>query len=167
MDEIGARAGISGPAIYRHFEGKDEILAALFESASTRLLLRTDLSSPDPAERLEAMIRGQVEWSLAEGDLLGVYAREDRSLVDPWRRAIRRREREHIDRWIRVIGGCHPHASELDVRTAAYAVNGLLLSIAWWPRALVEADGAAARACALCRNALATLRPAELVAGPE
>ena len=26
IDEIGRQAGVSGPAVYRHFKGKDEIL---------------------------------------------------------------------------------------------------------------------------------------------
>ena len=33
VDELGTRAGLSGPALYRHFSGKDEILATLFNEA--------------------------------------------------------------------------------------------------------------------------------------
>ncbi len=31
MDQIGAAAGITGPAIYRHFDSKAAILAAVFD----------------------------------------------------------------------------------------------------------------------------------------
>ena len=34
MDDIGAEAGISGPAIYRHFKGKEEILEVLLLDAA-------------------------------------------------------------------------------------------------------------------------------------
>jgi AcrR family transcriptional regulator len=34
VDEIGQRVGISGPALYRHFKGKDQILAALLAKPS-------------------------------------------------------------------------------------------------------------------------------------
>ena len=36
--EIGAACGISGPALYKHFAGKDEVLAAMLVSISERLL---------------------------------------------------------------------------------------------------------------------------------
>ena len=39
VDEIGEAAGVTGPAIYRHFGSKDEILGALFETASSDVLL--------------------------------------------------------------------------------------------------------------------------------
>lgn len=39
VDEIGQAAGVSGSAIYRHFQGKNEILATLFDRAIDALLL--------------------------------------------------------------------------------------------------------------------------------
>jgi AcrR family transcriptional regulator len=41
VDQIGERVGISGPALYRHFKGKDEILAALFSEALEELISAT------------------------------------------------------------------------------------------------------------------------------
>ena len=31
MADIGAAAGITGPAIYRHFDGKSAVLVAMFD----------------------------------------------------------------------------------------------------------------------------------------
>ena len=45
MDELGTRAGMSGPAVYRHFAGKDEILASLFGEAMDELLAATEPST--------------------------------------------------------------------------------------------------------------------------
>ena len=36
IDEIGERAGISGPAIYRYFRGKDALLDAVVTTPSRR-----------------------------------------------------------------------------------------------------------------------------------
>src|SRR5262249_42746727 len=41
VDEIGERAGVTGPAIYRHFRGKEDILASLFDQALDGLLEAT------------------------------------------------------------------------------------------------------------------------------
>ena len=38
LEDIGAAAGVSGPAIYRHFAGKEALLVELLVGISTRLL---------------------------------------------------------------------------------------------------------------------------------
>ena len=38
LEDIGAAAGVSGPAIYRHFTGKEALLVELLTGVSTRLL---------------------------------------------------------------------------------------------------------------------------------
>ena len=38
LEDIGAAAGVSGPAIYRHFSGKEGLLVELLVEVSTRLL---------------------------------------------------------------------------------------------------------------------------------
>src|ERR1700747_1168873 len=60
VDLIGERAGISGPAIYRYFSGKDEFLLALLDEAIDRVLLSTGGTFDDPREELEHLIRGHV-----------------------------------------------------------------------------------------------------------
>ena len=48
VDEIGERVGISGPALYRHFSGKDEILATLFNEAMDELISATAVVYDEP-----------------------------------------------------------------------------------------------------------------------
>ena len=38
LEDIGAAAGVSGPAIYRHFSNKEALLVELLVGISTRLL---------------------------------------------------------------------------------------------------------------------------------
>src|ERR1700737_3812227 len=76
VDEIGQRAGVTGPAIYRHFRGKDEILAALFDDAIDRLVEVTAIQAEDPWEELEALTRGHALFVLGERELAGVKIRE-------------------------------------------------------------------------------------------
>jgi len=67
VDEIGARAGVTGPAIYRHFSGKDEILATLFDDALEALSEATAATSSDPFVELEGLVRGHVQFVIAVG----------------------------------------------------------------------------------------------------
>ena len=53
MDDIGAEAGISGPAIYRHFKGKEEILEVLLlDAAQTGLEAAREVVRSAPSPRL-------------------------------------------------------------------------------------------------------------------
>ncbi len=47
LEDIGAAAGVSGPAIYRHFPNKESLLVELLVGISTRLLAgATDVVDP-------------------------------------------------------------------------------------------------------------------------
>lgn len=132
--EIGAAAGVSGPAIYKHFASKDEILGSLFERAMERLLGRLEVSEGDPWEQLDALVDAMVDFGVTERDLVLVYVQERRFLVDPWRRSVRRQISAHLERWQAVVGGCRPDLVDAEVRAIAWALNEMLLSLASWSR---------------------------------
>jgi AcrR family transcriptional regulator len=137
--EIGREAGVTGPAIYRHFSGKDEILLTLFERASARLLLRTRLDEEaDPWARLDGMVDAVLAWCLRERDLVLVFHREQRFVGKTGRRRVRRAVDEHLARWHEIITACRPELAPGEVRALVWGVNELLLSVAEWPRDLRE-----------------------------
>lgn len=133
VDEIGQLAGISGPAIYRYFSGKDEILAALFDAAMDRLLLLCGRLPDDPFEALDRLVSAHVEFAVGDGALLSVYTREERSLAEPWRRRLHRRQREHLARWVTVLAGCYPHRSRGELEASSHAIIGMINSTSQWP----------------------------------
>ncbi len=51
VDDIGERVGVTGPAIYRHFSGKDHVLATLYNEALDELFLRIGGEPGGPACR--------------------------------------------------------------------------------------------------------------------
>jgi AcrR family transcriptional regulator len=141
VDEIGARAGVTGPAIYRHFSGKDEILSTLFDDAIDGLLEATAFRSDDPMEELEALVRGHARFVIGERKLAGVKIREERSLAEPYRRSLRRRERRYIERWTACVERCFPDADPQTITTAVNVALGALNSVALWsPDALEGPD---------------------------
>src|SRR5213595_4326431 len=60
MDDIGAAAGVTGPALYHHFAGKEAMLAAALIPVSEQLLAggqaRIAESPDDPAAALAALV---------------------------------------------------------------------------------------------------------------
>jgi AcrR family transcriptional regulator len=133
MDELGVRAGLSGPALYRHFSGKAEILAALFNEAMDELLGATVMVHEDPFKDLDRMIRHHVEFAVARRPMVNIYQREDRSLTGPWRRHFDRRRRIYVERWEAAVGRCFPEASPPQVAAATQLCLGLIFSVAYWP----------------------------------
>ncbi|HEU4978538.1 MAG TPA: TetR/AcrR family transcriptional regulator [Solirubrobacteraceae bacterium] len=144
VDRIGERAGVPGPAIYRHFSGKAELLATLVDQAMDHLLALTAGSAEDPHEELALLVRGHVRFALSHRLLLAVYAQEARSLPPDDRRRARRRQRAYVERWVDVLGRVHREHSDVELRVAAHGAIGLIQASINWPRALLGAPGLAA-----------------------
>ena len=86
MDDVGAAVGVTGPAIYRHFAGKDAMLAEMLLRISERLLAggseRVADAGADPAAQLRALIAFQVDFALDNPALITVQDRDLGSLAE-------------------------------------------------------------------------------------
>ena len=73
IDDIGAAAGVSGPAIYWHFSGKQALLAAMLTDVSEQLLAggRACVDAASDADAaLAALVDMQVRFALGQPDLI-------------------------------------------------------------------------------------------------
>ena len=138
MDELGARAGLSGPALYRHFSSKNEILAALFNEAMDELVAATVPVETDPADDLRRMIRHHVRYAVSHRALVGIYQREDRSLDEPWSTMFARRRRRYVERWEEAVARRFPAAEPEAVAVTTQSCLGVIFSVAYWPASLVD-----------------------------
>jgi AcrR family transcriptional regulator len=138
VDEIGKQVGISGPALYRHFSSKDEILATLFNEAMDKIAVETQGIFDDPNDELDFLVRHHARFVVNNLELVAIYAHEHRSLVEPFRRMFTKRMREHAARWERVLTNCYPDAHSTDVAITAQAAIGLLHSVVYWPHKLLD-----------------------------
>jgi AcrR family transcriptional regulator len=141
VDEIGRRAGLSGPAIYRHFAGKDEILATLLSEAMDELMSATVPVHGDPARDLDRALRHHAEFAVEHRHLINLYQREVRSLVDPWKRAFDRRRAQYTERWEGLVAARFPDLPPVTVAALTQACLGMVFSVSYWPaRALGHGD---------------------------
>jgi len=157
VDELGKRAGLSGPALYRHFSGKDEILAALFNEALDELLSATAPVYDEPELDLDRLIRHHVGFTVNHRHLVNVYQREDRSLVDPWKRQFDRRRRQYIARWETAVSRCFPGADKAEVAAGTQACLGVIFSVAYWPTSLARTPALPDLIAGFAANGLSTL----------
>ena len=88
LGDIGAAAGVSGPAIYRYFKSKGELLSVLIEEAAiTWRETVDDVLNEDtpPMVTLERLIDAAIVLQLENGNLRDVFVKEYRSLDDDTR----------------------------------------------------------------------------------
>jgi AcrR family transcriptional regulator len=127
--EIGAAAGVSGSAIYRHFASKEEMLAAVLDRVVDDLLDGARAVADDP-RALDALVERHVAFALADGATITVWAREAVHLTGPDRRRLRRRQRAYADVWTDVVLRERPDLDRAAARVVVHAVFGLLNSVA-------------------------------------
>jgi AcrR family transcriptional regulator len=136
VDEIGAAVGISGPGLYRHFPGKDAMLAELLVGISERLLaggrlrVSQDAARGDgsPQDLLDALIEGHIDFALDDRPLITLHDRELDRLRDADRKRVRQLQRQYVEVWVEVVRELYPDLPEHEARAAVHAVFGLLNS---------------------------------------
>jgi AcrR family transcriptional regulator len=129
--DIGAACGISGPALYKHFASKDQILAEMLVSISEQLLAvgRSRVAAAgDPADALRRLVAWHVDFALHHQALIVVQDRDWSSLPDAAREQVRMLQRSYVDLWAEQLqaldAGLRPDAAH----ARAHATFGLINS---------------------------------------
>ncbi|SED06019.1 transcriptional regulator, TetR family [Streptomyces sp. 2231.1] len=134
VDEIGAAVGISGPGLYRHFPGKDAMLAELLVGISGQLLTgaKRRLAEADGAtgtpQVLDSLIEGHIDFALDDRPLITLHDRELDRLRDSDRKLVRQLQRQYVELWVEVVREVYPALTEPSARSAVHSVFGLLNS---------------------------------------
>lgn len=140
LEELGAAVGVTGPALYRHFDGKRGLLGVLLAGASRRLRTGGEeviRATADPLARLEGLIAFHVRFVLTEADVIRVHDRDVSNLTETDQRDVRRLQREYVGLWVDALTVLLPDRDESELRIRAHAGFGLLNSAS---RGLHRAD---------------------------
>jgi AcrR family transcriptional regulator len=131
IDDLGAELGISGPAIYRYFRGKEAILAEMLVDISRRLLEGAQArvaADGNAVDQLDALVAFHADFALTEPELIAVQYRDLESAPEHERRRVRQLQRQYVDIWVDVLQDVYPQVSRTRATAAAQAVFGLLNS---------------------------------------
>ena len=131
MEDLGSAAGVSGPAVYRHFPGKQSVLAALLIDVSQGLFDGGSTvidEEADAAATLRALITFHVAFALANADVIRVQDRDLESLADAEQRRVRTLQRNYVELWVGVLARLDPETSAAALRVKAHAAFGLINS---------------------------------------
>lgn len=131
LEDIGAAAGISGPAIYRHFPNKEALLVELLVGVSARLHAGGSAvvaDTDDPAEALARLVEFHLDFAFDESNLIRIQDRDLNNLPDAAKRQVRRSQRQYVEIWVDTLRKLDPTRTEADARVMAHAAFGLLNS---------------------------------------
>lgn len=131
IEDLGAAVGVSGPAVYRHFSGKQAVLAALLVGVSEDLVSGGQAvvdESPDAATALRGLVRFHVDFALDDPDVIRVQDRDLDQLGDDDRHRVRALQRSYVELWVRVLRQLHPTTDASMLRIRAHATFGLINS---------------------------------------
>jgi AcrR family transcriptional regulator len=161
LEDIGAAAGVSGPAIYRHFPNKEAMLVELLVGISTRLLagahaVVSEARNADAA--LDGLIDFHLDFAVGEPDLIRIQDRDLAHLPATAKRQVRKAQRQYVEIWVDVLRQRGDGLDEADARLMAHAAFGLLNST---PHS-VRPDGTKAAGAAHSRAVLREMTVAAL-----
>ena len=131
MEDLGSAVGVSGPAVYRHFPGKQAVLAALLIDVSQDLFeggARVITEVEDAPATLRALISFHVAFALANTDVIRVQDRDLERLGLPDQRRVRSLQRSYIDLWVGVLARLDADADAPSLHVKAHATFGLINS---------------------------------------
>jgi AcrR family transcriptional regulator len=154
ITDIGAAAGVTGSAIYRHFESKEAILVALFDLVLDELLdgARRAVQRARP---LDELIEGHADFAIRERELIKVWSTEGQNLPSDDRSRLRRKQRTYTELWTEALLASRPNSSRQTATATVHAVFGLLNSVADYTAQIPRDDLRAV----LGKAARAVLRP--------
>jgi AcrR family transcriptional regulator len=131
LEELGAAAGVSGPAVYRHFDGKQALLGALLVSVSEDLSAGGQTvvaAAPDDLAALKALVEFHVDFALGNPDVIRVQGQDLANLAETDRHTVRTLQRNYVELWVEVLGRIHPDVDTDSLRVRAHAAFGLINS---------------------------------------
>lgn len=132
IEEIGSAAELNASGVYRYFDSKADLLAAIFTRASERLTAATTTvlaTSATPIEALHGLTRMYVRLSFAQTELMHVYYAEVGGLPEKERSALRAQQRDHIEEWVALLKQPHPTRPAAELRFLVHAALGLVLDV--------------------------------------
>lgn len=132
--EVGAAVGVSGPALYRHFDSKDEMLAQILVDASDRLVrgleeIRAGWRG-SAAELLEVLVDFHLGFALSSRAVIRLQDRELANLPPQHNRRVRKLQRQYLDAWAAITCEVRPELTTEASRVLMHAVFGILNSTA-------------------------------------
>ena len=129
VDEIGDAAGVSGPALYHHFAGKEALLGEMLIGISDYLLeggRNVITASGDDA--LRRLIAFHATFAVDDRALIAVQFRDLVHATEADRHTVRTLQAKYVMVWVNELIRLQPDLDRRTARSAVQAAFGLINS---------------------------------------
>jgi len=143
MSDLAAALGLSKASLYHHIETKESLLFDMSVVVLRRITAAVEAaadSSPEPLERLRAMVREHVVTALDHQTMNATSLTELRALSDEHRVAVTRM-RDSYDRMIDEVIAEAQHAGAIRADISSKLLRLALLNLLNWTIFWFRADG--------------------------
>jgi AcrR family transcriptional regulator len=134
IGDLGEAAGVSGPALYKHFANKEAVLVELLVAVSQRLLgAAQEIVAEDApaAEKLDRLVAFHTDFALQESDTILIQGRDLGLLPPEASRRVRSLQRAYLEQWRTVLTDVRPELDRDECELRLQGVFGLLNSTAF------------------------------------
>nr|WP_120491513.1 TetR/AcrR family transcriptional regulator [Corynebacterium lactis] len=135
LEDVGSAVGISGPALYRYFSGKEDLLAQILIDISIRLvdggravLAQSKAEGWGPERTLKELLAHHVKFAVTEPDRIRVQEREGGNLASQERAKVRSLQRLYLEMWVDSLRALHPELTADQAQVKVQLVAGLINS---------------------------------------
>jgi len=131
VDDIGNAVGLSGPALYHHFDGKESLLGEMLVRISESLLEKatTIVDNVPLGDALDPIIAMHVDFAVDNRSLITVHFRDLVHARKNDQGRVKELQGAYVDIWVDIVAARHgPELDAKDVRAAVHAVLGLINS---------------------------------------
>lgn len=133
INDIAAAAGVTGPALYRHFSDKQAVLGHVLLAGLGEIERATDealtvAETPSP-ERIRALLTGLATSSVERRDIAALWRWEGTHLDADDQRAVRERSTAVLTQWAKVVLRLRPELAPDDAELLCWAVLSVFGSV--------------------------------------
>jgi AcrR family transcriptional regulator len=129
MDDIGAVVGIVGPALYKYFPSKADLLAAVLirgDEWLQRDLSRVFAQAGGPEHAMSELVRAYNTLAYDNPHLARVLVSESHHLSDAAYQQTRAAQHAYLDEWVHLLRQVHSDWTPVEARIRVHAVQMLI-----------------------------------------
>ncbi|MFH8735173.1 TetR/AcrR family transcriptional regulator [Streptomyces sp. NPDC017964] len=162
MEDLGSAAGVSRPAVYTHFSGKADLLAAALrrESEAKWSGLARDLArSADASEALDRLVDSYARGSVGNKGAAGLVLVGDIAhLPEADREDLHRSQVDYVSEWVALLTAARPDLGTTEARVVVHSTFTMLNILPRLPLLELHADPVA-RLVAIAHSVLGVPSP--------
>ncbi|MCP2253768.1 transcriptional regulator, TetR family [Prauserella aidingensis] len=133
INDIAAAAGVTGPALYRHFKDKQAILAHVLRAGLDEVEAATDAASPDgeapSPDQVATLLAELAAKSVERRDAAALWRWEGRHLDSETQRDLRERSGAMLATWTKVLLRVRPELPPEDAELLCWAALSVFGSV--------------------------------------